>query len=186
MKNTFPGYYRPDDEEFKKLWEDCLFIFDTNVLLNLYRYSPETTNEFLEFLDDISDRIWLPHQAGYEYQKNRLGEIANQEKSYDELIKFIDKTQKDLKESLLSKRHPFLKDANEQIEKLSKIFDDISSKLKEKKDEYVLLNEQDDIRDKITSLFEGKVGAAYSEEKLGKIYKEGKERYSMAEELSIT
>jgi len=178
MKNTFPGYYRPDDEEFKKLWEDCLFIFDTNVLLNLYRYSPETTNEFLEFLDDISDRIWLPHQAGYEYQKNRLGEIANQEKSYDNLIKFIDKTQKDLKESLLSKRHPFLKNAKELINTIGDIFDGISSRLKEKRDEYVFLNKEDNVRDKLTSLFEGKVGSAYSEAELEKIYLEGKERYN--------
>ncbi len=99
MKKTFPGYYRPNEDEFKQLWKDCLFVFDTNVLRNLYRYSSETTNEFLELLDQISDRIWLPHQAGYEYQKGRLSEIANQEKSYDDLIKVIDKIQNDLKET---------------------------------------------------------------------------------------
>lgn len=177
MKKTFPGYYRPDDEEFKMLWKDCLFVFDTNVLRNLYRYSSETTNDFLELLDQISDRIWLPHQAGYEYQKGRLDEIAIQEKSYDDLIGKIDKTEKNLKASLQSRIHPFLKDADELIEKLSNIFDEIKSRLKEKKEEYVFLTAEDNVKNRLTSLFEGKVGSAYSETELEKIYKEGKKRY---------
>lgn len=177
MKKTFPGYYRPDDDEFEKLWKNCLFVFDTNILLNLYRYSSETTNQFLGLLSDISNRIWLPHQAAYEYQKDRLEVIATEEKSYDDLTSSIDKTQKDLKNRLLSKRHPYLKDADEQIDKLGEIFDKIKSRLKEKRKEYVLLTEQDRIREKITSLFEGKVGAAYSETKFEEIYKEGKKRY---------
>ena len=38
MRDLFPSYYRPTDEEFKELWEKCTFIFDANVLLNLYLY----------------------------------------------------------------------------------------------------------------------------------------------------
>jgi hypothetical protein len=31
MKNLFPGYYIPNDEEFKQLWEECIFCFYTNI-----------------------------------------------------------------------------------------------------------------------------------------------------------
>ena len=31
-------YYRPTESEFKKLWKDCVFAFDANTLLNVYRY----------------------------------------------------------------------------------------------------------------------------------------------------
>lgn len=177
MKKTFPGYYRPDDDEFEKLWKDSLFVFDTNILLNLYRYSQETSNQFIELLSEISDRIWIPHQVAYEYQKDRLGVIAAEEKSYDDLINLIDKTHKDLESRLLSKRHPYLKDADEQMKELVEIFDKIKSQLKEKRKEYVLLNEHDIIRDKLTSLFEGKVGVAYSDQKSEEICKKGKKRY---------
>ena len=153
----------------------------SHVLLNLYRYSPETTEQFLDLIGQLADRIWLPHQAGYEYQKNRLGEISRQEKSYDELIAFLnetkEKTKMELEERLLSKRHPFLKDAETLIEKFGKIFEDITSRLEKMRDEYVIRNDQDNIRDKITSLFEEKVGSAYSEEELEEIYREGKKRY---------
>ena len=101
----------------------------------------------------------------YWWTSPKSTEIANQEESYVKLISLIEKNQDILREKLRSKRHPFLKDAEEQIEKLDKIFDEIKSRLKEERAEYVLLTEQDKIREKITSLFEGKVGVAYSDQK---------------------
>jgi hypothetical protein len=71
MRTTFLGYYRFTEEEFSTLWEDCLFIFDANVILNLYRYSAGTSEALLNILRGISDRMWLPHQIALEYQDNR-------------------------------------------------------------------------------------------------------------------
>ena len=45
MKDSFPGYYRPTENEFAEMWESCLFVLDANVLLNLYRYSVDTREE---------------------------------------------------------------------------------------------------------------------------------------------
>jgi hypothetical protein len=75
MRRAFPGYYRPTEDEFSELWNGCLFAFDANVLLNLYRYSLETSNEFLTILSEISDRLWIPHQAALEYQRRRVDGI---------------------------------------------------------------------------------------------------------------
>ena len=41
MRKLFSGYYRPLNEEIEELWANCIFIFDTSSLLNLYRYSKE-------------------------------------------------------------------------------------------------------------------------------------------------
>lgn len=57
MKEKFKEYYKPTEEEFKDLWGNCEFIFDANVLLNIYRYSPKTTGEFFDVLINIQDRI---------------------------------------------------------------------------------------------------------------------------------
>jgi hypothetical protein len=69
LKKAFAGYYRPSDAEFRQLWEQCIFVLDANVLLNLYRYSDETRSKFLEILEVLSKRLWVPHQAALEYPK---------------------------------------------------------------------------------------------------------------------
>jgi len=33
MKKLVPGYYQPTDEEFKRLWNECMFVFDASMLL---------------------------------------------------------------------------------------------------------------------------------------------------------
>ena len=71
MRNAIPEYLEYSDEEKKKLWENATFVFDTNVLLNLYRYSKETREALLSSMEKIKDRIWLPYQIAYEFMKNR-------------------------------------------------------------------------------------------------------------------
>lgn len=70
MKKLFPGYYRPSETDFASLWDNCIFVFDANVLLNLYRYSTETSAELIDIMDKISDRLWLPFQVASEYQSH--------------------------------------------------------------------------------------------------------------------
>lgn len=80
MRSMFPGYYRPKQEEFAEKFKTCVFCFDTNVLLNLYRYTPETRDNLIEVLQHakIKDRIWLPHRVGFEYQKSRINVLLSQ------------------------------------------------------------------------------------------------------------
>src|SRR5687768_8031296 len=91
MRDLFRGYYRPKDKEFKKLWEECIFTLDANVLLHVYRFTPDTRQRFLSVLRRLRDRIWLPHQAAHEFHKNRLEVITHQDEVYKELTKLLDK-----------------------------------------------------------------------------------------------
>ena len=46
MKNMFKQYdYNFTEQEYRHIWENSLFIFDTNILLNLYRYSQSKIKE---------------------------------------------------------------------------------------------------------------------------------------------
>ena len=47
MKDMFPNYYSFNEQDWDKLWNNCLFILDTNVLLNLYRYNKATSDDLL-------------------------------------------------------------------------------------------------------------------------------------------
>jgi hypothetical protein len=68
MRTFFQEFYRPSEDEFKKLWENCVFSLDANVLLNVYRYSEATSKQLLDLLDQISSRIWMPHSRTMAWQ----------------------------------------------------------------------------------------------------------------------
>jgi hypothetical protein len=78
MRNRFPGYYRPADEQLRSLWQNGTFVLDANVLLNVYRYSEETAHHLLNLLATIAARLWVPHQPALEFHRNRPEEIFRQ------------------------------------------------------------------------------------------------------------
>jgi hypothetical protein len=58
MKKKFIGFYTPAKKQLDLSWNEGVFIFDTNCLLNLYRYSTSTKDDFLSVLEKIKDRIF--------------------------------------------------------------------------------------------------------------------------------
>jgi hypothetical protein len=177
MRKTFPGYYRPTEEEFYVLWNACLFVLDANVLLNLYRYSQETSDELIGILKQISDRLWVPHQAALEYQQQRLQVITQQLEAYDEMQDLLGKTKKQLNDKLHAlRRHPYI-NADYLSKRIQKAFAVIEKDLNRLKREHPDLLQRDSLRDALSILLEGKVGPLYSTERLDEIYKTGKQRY---------
>jgi len=180
MKKSFPGYYRPSEDEFSELWKTCLFVLDANVLLNLYRYSPETSEELMGILNEISDRLWVPHQAASEYHKNRLEVIEEQAAAYNKIVKRLERTQGRLETEMRSwagqRRHPFIK-ADDLLERIGHVFTEVKKKLKELEEAHPDLFDEDPIREALTDLLETKVGSAYSSERMREICKEGERRY---------
>lgn len=177
MKGLFSGYYQPTKEEFNQLWADCLFVLDANVLLNLYRYSPKTSKVLLGVIRRISSRLWIPHQAALEYQVNRLTVIAQQKKAYSEITSALEKARNQIESKLNEyRRHPYI-DTDSILKQLDTTLEKISGKLKLSETEHPNLVHQDQIRDELTQLLDGKVGSPYDTEKLKAILKEGEERY---------
>jgi len=173
MKNNFPGYFPPNDADIQKLWETCLFTVDANILLNLYRYSDHTRREFIKILKAIEDRLWLPHQAAQEYFENRLQVISQQEKAYEETTKAIENLQNDLNNS---RQHPFI--SEKLLGQLTSVLGSVSKELVKNKKVHSARTTEDEIKDSIGNLFDGKVGLPYKEEQIAVICKEGEERYS--------
>ncbi len=176
MKDTFPGYYKPTEIELKRLWENCVFALDAKVLLNLYRYSAETNSEIIQNLQKISNRLWIPYNAALEYHQGRLDVIESQEDSYLGLLNFLDNTKSELKQRLLSDNNSYLSD--QLIDKVVKIFNDIQNKLMSKKDDYLSLFENDELKGTVSNLMDRKVGPQYSDDELSKIYDNAADRFS--------
>jgi predicted nucleic acid-binding protein len=131
MRNQFPGYYKPSEEEFKKLWGKCIFSFDTNILLNVYRYSPKSRKRLFEIWQKLNKRIWLPHQVALEYLQERLNVISHQSKPYKDLHEVLDDASKKFTEKIeeFSKRHSF--SSHTDTQKLLKILESSHNQIKE-------------------------------------------------------
>lgn len=181
MKNLFPGHYKPSEKEFQKLWNECIFVFDTNILLNVYRYSEKTRERLFEILDLLQARIWLPYQVAYEYQEERLNVISHQLKPYEEIEKVLNENLARLNSAIepYRKRHSFtsLVDDKKFIDTTKRANKRILKSLEETKSQYPNLIENDIYREKIGDLFEDKIGSPHDEDKLKEVHTQCKSRF---------
>lgn len=179
MRDLFRGYYKPTPSELAAIWEKCIFCFDANVLLHIYSYTPETRDRFFEIINRLNERIWIPHQVAYEYQKNRLFVISDQIKAYEEIELILNKNLANLKNEIFKdyKRHPFL-NTQEIVEDIEKAIEEVKAKIKLAQTNHPNYLEADDLREVLSDLLEGKVGHPYSEEELESIYQKAEKRFS--------
>ena len=181
MKSLFSGYYFFSDSELADLWKNCTFIFDTNVLLNLYRYPKATSDELLKILKRISGQLWIPFQVGLEYQENRLDVINEQVEMFHKVQEALKKGKESLEQNLnqlqLKKRHSLI-DPTELLEKIDNAITEFQQNLELLQEKQPNVFDYDQLREEIASIFEGKIGQPpSSQEELNAIYAEGKRRY---------
>lgn len=177
MKKTFREYHQYSENEFKKLWNECIFVFDTNTLLNMYRYRRDTVDKYFEVLSElkIKNKLWIPHQVGFEFYENRITVISNYEKSYDAILDILKSTKDSIDKDY--KNHPFL-DWEELKGNIDKGLETVIKDISKKKQSHPKLLDKDDILEKINNLFNSCVGECFDDKKLIEIKKDGEIRYS--------
>ena len=77
MKNTFYEFYKLSKKRINEIWDNGLLIVDTNVLLDLYRLSPDSRKDLMKSIDHFKDRVWIPYQVGLEFHRNRESVIKD-------------------------------------------------------------------------------------------------------------
>ena len=183
MKNEFIGFYMPNEQELKAAWhsEKTKFIFDANVLLKLYSYQPNTLNDFFSILKKLGDKIWIPHQVGLEFQNRRLDIKATEKQKFSKLKEHLDeilKIEDKINQLFLKGRFPELDSATTDLfNKIRPLIDEYKKILNRCNESQPNIRAHDSIRAQIDDCFKGKVGSAFSQEKLEEIYKEGEKRY---------
>ncbi|HIC8645975.1 PIN-like domain-containing protein [Elizabethkingia meningoseptica] len=190
--------YELSKEREQKLWEDCIFIFDSSALLDLYYYPEETRDEiYSDVFKKIKDRIWLANHIQYEFLKNRKNVILkpiteNYTPLIDKILKPISDKIKET-ETLLDNlkkwtknkdKHPYIEHSEiikfegflkEYSEKYTEFSTEFTSQMEEKKEEISKLKDNDTVLSTIESYFP--VGREYSFQEILKIAEEGKIRY---------
>ena len=171
-------------EKYKELWDNGVFVLDTNVLFNLYRYSPKLREGFINILNKISNRLWIPHQVALEYYDNKSKVINSEINKYKIISDIILKCPKDIKNEIikrdLSRKHTATSEITEElVKKIDESFKIINKDLNDIIKKYPTRTDFEHIDEIIRKLLMGKVGKPYSVEVLEQICKEGSKRYEL-------
>src|SRR5687767_9038233 len=73
----FEAYLPLSEAKKKKLWEEATFVFDTNVLLSLYKLGHMTRQQVIALLKEtLVNRVWIPYHVALEFYRNRDGQLS--------------------------------------------------------------------------------------------------------------
>ena len=194
MNEFFKSHKELNENDFTQLWENGLFVFDTSVLLDLYRLPENAKEDLLNIMLDkkINNRIWLPFQASLEFTHNRIDAISDQKNKFNEVKSIIKESIDDIKaihqtlndkliKLQLKKRHSVInseefinenlfKDSFSNLNKFLKKLEQLDSKQPD-------VTDKDLLKSKITNIFNDKIGVGFNKQELESIYEEGITRY---------
>ncbi|MDN7466985.1 PIN domain-containing protein [Burkholderia orbicola] len=178
MKDIFPGHYRPAAREIESMWAEGTFVFDTNALLNLYRYTDDTRETFIQTLEALGDRVWIPYQVGFEFFEKRAQVMSTAVLAYEKLCGELDKAKSELEKVLNGfRRHPGI-DVEDISQSLGEMFSKLKSELKSKEAKHPdWLNEHDPVLARLTDIFSGKVGERPTPDEYNKLVEAAKRRF---------
>lgn len=182
LREKFREFYFDKDD--KKIWEESIIVLDTNVLLNLYRYTKETSDQIIGLLQKYRDNLWMPHQVALEYHYNRKSVIIEQSGSYKKVCNAFndipDKVRDMLNQNLSNYKKRHKEDVENFIDIIKSVTEKQIKKLNEKKVAEFDLVKEDFIKSKITELYNEKVGAAYSKDEMKELEKQAEDRLKKA------
>lgn len=172
-----------------ELWNDALIVFDTCALLDFYFLTEEYQQIMSDILIAMKDRIWIPAQVKYEFEKNREKGAYNpiSEKYAEPKIqknRFIEELKALIELWDKQYYHPFItasslqkiKCALADIEpKIGQIKTIISKQYQDRKKEIQGLHEKDIVGKTVSQL---SAGQPFSFSEIKKIAEEGSVRYT--------
>jgi hypothetical protein len=95
VRELFPEYYPLTDDQVRECVTAGLIVLDTNVLLDLYRLPTTQREHVLGLLEQVQDRVWVPHQVALEYQRTRESVLREQAGHYDSVVSLFREPDRD-------------------------------------------------------------------------------------------
>lgn len=145
-------------------------ILDTNAVLNLYRMKPSARNEYLQVLEKIANRIWIPRQVANEFHRNRISCVDSHANSLKEKHAAVTEAASNLRGALgdFYKLHSLADGRSaEHLAPLNNAISRITDSIAAEVAEYDLspgpLLSRDPILERLSILFDGKVGVGVPE-----------------------
>lgn len=179
MRSKFFEHYGLSDKKTKQIWKSGLVVFDTNILLNLYRYNKKTCTDILNYMGTLGDQLWIPYQVGWEYNNNRMEVAYKSQAACDTLRDRLDSDRTSLENFFKQHfhHHPYLqqKEFFKRYDRYNKYLKKYLNELKQNDNKYF---DNDTILENLGKIYEGRVGDDCTDDELKTVYEEGKRRYA--------
>ena len=179
MENTFMIEFYPTNKDIQEVWKDSLIVFDTCSLLNLYRYSKATREQYLSVMNRAKERLWMPYHVGEEYFKNRVPTLLSVGIAYENINRKLDVQFQEI-ESSINNIFKFREDdQNKLIEEVRKGYDKIKKVVSDSKKSRIPFSPNtDSILEDLKKFYENRVGINFTQEEIEKLNKEGEIRFT--------
>lgn len=182
LYDGFEAYRTPTDADYADLFADGMIVLDTNVLIDLYRYHKKTRDEFLLVLDNLKERVWLPHQVVKEFWSNRdnvLRDPREVDKTARELSKNSATAYRDIR--TWAKRVRLPADHSENLtDTLAKAFAEVITRVREigvdDGREFARDTTNDPLLLALEAIIDGRVGAAFDQDEQTRVIAEARRR----------
>lgn len=170
MRNEFAYHLPLTQEREDEIWKNGLVSFDANVLLDLYRLHDKDAKQLLESIQRYEDRLWLTHQVGLEFFRNReavLREYADSQKKVRKRLKGVATKARETTTKLAKDRAV----PEDIMNSLGKDIAELVEKAREKLDETWKQEQRPSLQDDpilevLFKLFSGCTGAAPTESEI--------------------
>lgn len=177
MRDLYPGYLPPTEQEFKNMWKTALIVPDANILLHTLRYDAQTRKEVIATLKSLKSQVFIPYQVGLEFLRNwRTVESENRA-----VHKKVQKAVNEAGEKLLqafneASRHQTI-DAKAQRDKVNNLLAEVKKYLEEAEQSHPDLAAAEATVNSIASEFADVVGPRPTDEQMQIWISDGKKRY---------
>lgn len=194
LDNLLKTHQDSEELDFETIWKEGTFVFDSNVLLDLYRLPESASDDLIKVLKskNFNPRIWVGFQVILEFLNNRHNTIGDQKSKFNEVkilineaLSKFDTTIQELQQSLnklkLNERHSVIEPdkyiTQKNIADSKKFLDKFVKELDDLEKDHPDVHQTDKFKQTVLAIFEGKVGDAFTEEELKEIYENGESRY---------
>lgn len=155
----FIGYRAASDSELTAALREAIIAVDANVLLNLYAFVPQTTNDLIRIFQTFEDRLVVPHQAVREFWRNRK-RVAWSSGATKDLGRGIESAEATLTRGLQAwSKQVGMADATLEglLDKVSTFTDELREQLSAVQPSIFAAGEHDPIIEQLESLLDGHV-----------------------------
>ncbi|MER5894818.1 PIN domain-containing protein [Streptomyces sp. NPDC001876] len=119
---AFDGLWRRPASDYEVGVRSYTVAVDTNVLLELYRFTPDAREELLQALRRVGDRLWIPHQVAVEYYSRRVDAV----KDHLALYTSVPKSLEEHRAKVLQELYTFAKRCSMSAEDKSALVDPVN------------------------------------------------------------
>lgn len=149
-------------------------MLDSSALLRLYRYSAGTLKDVKAAVDSFRPNVFLPHQIGLEFHRNRYRAISQQYDTFDKFLRDYHSKRDELLKGI--RDHHFLDEKKYKLE-FEKLEAKIKKDVERKRKQYPNYFKSDTILKWVTKTFGKAIGDKYPPEILLEKIREAEVRY---------